>query len=87
MKSRGTTTVELGGSLDRLLETVRRRVDPDYEQMFRCAGGCEDTGWVVSDEGVSSEGVRVRERTVRRCGRCDGRASRRTREVTGGSFS
>lgn len=84
---RGTTRVELDGSLIRILEGLRKRVDPDYECMFRCRGGCEDTGWVVVDDGLSSEGKRVKAAVVRRCEKCGGKPARRVSEVSGGHFS
>lgn len=87
MRSRGATDATIDGALKGLLAKIRQRVDPDYERMFHCSGGCEDTGWVVVDDGIASTGKRVRAAVVRRCSKCGGRSSARTTEVTGGSFS
>ncbi len=86
MKHRGTTNAELGDSLERILASVSRRVDTSYERFFRCSGGCEDTGWVVVDDGVA-HGKRVRAAVVRRCSVCGGQASKRTTEVTRREFT
>ncbi len=85
--NQGTTSAELNESMKRIVASLRRRVDPDFERMFRCSGGCEDTGWVVVDDGVSTSGKRVRAAVVRRCSVCGGQANKRTTEVTGGSFT
>ena len=87
VKHRGTTNAELDESLTRILTSLERHVDPGYERFFRCSGGCEDTGWVVVDDGVGSSGKRVRAAVVRRCSVCGGRSSKRATEVTGGSFT
>lgn len=79
---RGTTTAELNDSLARIMAAVRKRVDPNYIETFRCRGGCEDTGWVTVSTGEPGKAP-----TVRRCTHCGGPAPRRGGDTRGGSFS
>ncbi len=72
MTSRGTTKAELNASMTRLLASAKARVDPTYFPTYRCSGGCEDTGWVTVDAGVSDAHKRTKAATVERCRKCNG---------------
>lgn len=86
MKSRGTTNAELDATMTRILAGIKSRVDPTYERTFKCSGGCEDTGWVETDDGLDENGKRLRSPVVRRCEKCGGKTPRASREV-GRDFS
>lgn len=81
MSARGTTKNELAATLERILASARKRVDPNYEPTYRCSGGCQDTGWVEVGERVKGKAP-----TVRRCFKCGGRPPKPT-SSRGGSFS
>lgn len=82
VRSRNATKATLNATLEAMLAKIRQRVDPDYEQLYRCGGGCEDTGWVVIDVGKLGKAP-----TVRRCTRCGGRPPKSETGARGGSFS
>lgn len=86
-RSRGTTNTELDATSQRILADVRKRVDPTFVRTFRCRGGCEDSGWVESDDGLDERGKRVKSPSMRRCSQCGGQYSKPSNQTRGGSFS